>query len=84
MIFTIISIVSAINIIATFLTITGRKLVAGQSVMHQWQQFDCVVEYLGHWKDNVNHDMLPIKKMDHVIEQVERIREQDHHFMPEL
>jgi hypothetical protein len=52
--------------------------------MHQGQQFDCVVEYLEHWKDNVNHDMLPIKKMDHVIEQVERIREQDHHFMPEL
>ena len=56
-----------------------KKLVAGQSVMHQGQQFDCVVEYLEHWKDNVNHDMLPIKKMDQVIEQVERIREQDHH-----
>lgn len=61
-----------------------KKLVAGQSVMHQGQQFDCVVEYLEHWKDNVNHDMLPIKKMDHVIEQVERIREQDHQFTPEL
>jgi hypothetical protein len=61
-----------------------RKLVAGQSVMHQGQQFDCVVEYLEHWKYNVNHDMLPIKKMDQVIEQVERIREQDHQFMPEL
>jgi Ti-type conjugative transfer relaxase TraA len=61
-----------------------RKLVAGQSVMHQGQQFDCVVEYLEHWKDNVNHDMLPIKKMDHVIEQVERIKEQDHQFTPEL
>jgi hypothetical protein len=56
-----------------------KKLVAGQSVMHQGQQFDCVVEYLEHWKDKVNHDMLPIKKMDQVIEQVERIREQDHH-----
>ncbi|HJK89011.1 MAG: MobA/MobL family protein (plasmid) [Candidatus Megaira endosymbiont of Mesostigma viride] len=56
-----------------------KKLVAGQSVMHQGQQFDCVVEYLEHWKDNVNHDLLPIKKMDQVIEQVERIREQDHH-----
>ncbi|WPX99685.1 Ti-type conjugative transfer relaxase TraA (plasmid) [Candidatus Megaera polyxenophila] len=56
-----------------------KKLVAGQSVMHQGQQFDCVVEYLEHWKDNLNHDMLPIKKMDQVIEQVERIREQDHH-----
>lgn len=33
---------------------------------------------------NVNHDMLPIKKMDHVIEQVESIREQDHQFTPEL
>jgi nucleoside-triphosphatase THEP1 len=61
-----------------------KKLVAGQSVMHQGQQFDCVVEYLEHWKDNVNHDMLPIKKMDQVIEQVERIREQDHQFTPEL
>ncbi len=61
-----------------------RKLVAGQSVMHQGQQFDCVVEYLEHWKYNVNHDMLPIKKMDQVIEQVERIREQDHQFTPEL
>jgi len=56
-----------------------KKLVAGQSVMHQGQRFDCVVEYLEHWKDNVNHDMLPIKKMDQIIEQAERIREQDHH-----
>ena len=61
-----------------------RQLVVGQSVTHQGKQFDCIVEYLEHWKNNVNHNMLPIKKMDHVIEQVERIRQQDYQFMLEL
>jgi len=56
-----------------------KKLSVGQPVIHQGHKFDCIVEYLEHWKDNVNHNMLPIKDIDHVIErELDRQREIDH------
>lgn len=56
-----------------------KKLSTGQPVIHQGHKFDCIVEYLEHWKDNVNHNMLPIKHIDHVIErELDRQREMDH------
>lgn len=56
-----------------------KKLSVGQPVVHQGHKFDCIVEYLEHWKENVNHNMLPIKHIDHVIERaLDRQREIDH------
>ena len=56
-----------------------KKLNTGHSVIYQGHKFDSVVEYLEHWKENVNHDMLPIKHIDHVIErELDRQREIDH------
>ena len=57
-----------------------KKLSAGQFVMHQGHKFDCIVEYLEHWKENVNHNMLPIKHIDHVLErELDNQRELNHH-----
>jgi hypothetical protein len=35
--------------------------------MHHGHEFDCVATYLEHWKDNVDHRMLPIKQIDDAI-----------------
>ena len=57
-----------------------KKLTAGQSVIHQGHKFDCIIEYLEHWKDSVNHNMLPIKHIEQAIEQeLDRQRDIDHH-----
>jgi hypothetical protein len=36
-----------------------------------------MIGYLVHWKDNVHHDMLPIKQMDKLIEQAHD-KQQEH------
>ena len=57
-----------------------NRINTGEVINHHGKKFDCVAEYLEHWKENVNHDMLPIKKMDQVIDQVhEQHREHGHH-----
>jgi hypothetical protein len=57
-----------------------KQLNAGQSVMHQGKKFDSVLEYLEHWRDTVNHNMLPIKHIEQVIEREHnRQQEIDHH-----
>ena len=62
-----------------------KKLSAGQPVIHQGHKFDCVVEYLEHWKENVNHNILPIKHIDYVIErELDRQREEIDHRHHEL
>jgi hypothetical protein len=59
-----------------------NKINAGEVINHHGHQFDCVIGYLEHWKDNVHHDMLPIKKMDQVIDQAHEKQQNhthDHH-----
>lgn len=56
-----------------------KQLSTGHSVIHQGHKFDCVVDYLEHWKENVNHNMLPIQKIDQAIEmELDRQRDIDH------
>jgi hypothetical protein len=44
------------------------------------QGFDCVVKYLEHWKDHVDHRMLPIHDINRIIErELERQIAHDHH-----
>jgi hypothetical protein len=50
-------------------------------------KFDCVAGYLEHWKDNVHHDMLPIKQMDKEIERVhenQKVHTHDHHMSMDM
>jgi hypothetical protein len=59
-----------------------NKINRGEVINHQGHKFDCVAEYLEHWKDNVHHDMLPVKQMNKQIERVheqQRDRGDDHH-----
>ena len=44
------------------------KIHAGEIIHHDGHKFDNVINYLEHWKDNVDHKLLPIEKMDHFIE----------------
>lgn len=53
----------------SLLTKHCNKILAGGTIKHQGQDFDCVVKYLEHWKEHVDHKLLPIEKMDHVIDQ---------------
>ena len=59
-----------------------NEIQKGDVVEHQGHKFDCIAEYLEHWKDNVHHDMLPVKQMNKQIERVheqQRDRGDDHH-----
>ncbi|MDC0864330.1 AAA family ATPase [Rickettsiaceae bacterium] len=59
-----------------------NKINRGEVINHQGYKFDCVAGYLEHWKDNVHHDMLPVKQMNKQIERVheqQRDRGDDHH-----
>jgi len=53
----------------SLLTKHCNKIIAGETIKHQGQKFDCVVKYLEHWKEHVDHKLLPIEKIDHVIDQ---------------
>ena len=49
------------------------KLSQGIEVSHFGQKFDCPIKYLEHWKDSCNHNLLPMKQIDQMIDyQVER------------
>jgi len=66
----------------TILTEHCNKINRGEVINHQGHKFDCVAGYLEHWKDNVHHDMLPVKQMNKQIERVheqQRDRGDDHH-----
>jgi hypothetical protein len=52
----------------SLLTKYCNKIIAGETIKHQGQKFDCVVKYLEHWKEHVDHKLLPIEKIDHVID----------------
>ena len=57
-----------------------KQIASGQSIMHQGQEFDCVVKYLEHWKDHVDHRILPIHDINRIIErELERQIAHDHH-----
>lgn len=57
-----------------------NKIASGETIMHKGHEFDCIVEYLEHWKDNVNHKMLPVKQIDNIIQQeLDQQREHDHY-----
>ena len=49
-----------------------NQIQKGYMVEHQGHKFNCIAEYLEHWKDNVHHDMLPIKQIN---KQIDRVRE---------
>ena len=53
----------------SLLTKHCNKIIAGETIKYQGQKFDCVVKYLEHWKEHVDHKLLPIEKIDHVIDQ---------------
>ena len=48
-------------------------------VHHDDHKFECPIKYLEHWKNNVDHKLIPIREIDHRIEQEkEHIHEIDH------
>ena len=64
-----------------------NKIIRGEVINHQGHKFDCVAGYLEHWKDNVHHDMLPIKQMDKEIERVhenQKDHTHDHHMSMDM
>lgn len=62
-----------------------NKIASGQSIMHQGREFDCVVKYLEHWKEHVDHRMLPIHDINRIIErELERQIAHDYHHSLDL
>jgi hypothetical protein len=50
------------------LNIQANKILRGETVRHAGQNFNCVIKYLEHWQEHVDHKLLPMEKMDHVID----------------
>jgi len=62
-----------------------KQIAAGECIMHQGREFDCVVKYLEHWKDHVDHRMLPIHDINRIIErELARQIAHDHHHSLDL
>lgn len=45
------------------------KLHDNLSIHHDGHKFECLIKYLEHWKNNVDHNLLHIKQINQIIKQ---------------
>ena len=61
------------------------KLHDNLSVRHDGHKFECPIKYLEHWKNNVDHNLLPIKQINQIIKQEHnRQHEMEHSYTMDM
>lgn len=61
------------------------KLHDNLSVHHDGHKFECPIKYLEHWKNNVDHNLLPIKQINQIIKQEHnRQHEMEHSYTMDM